>query len=178
MNDLLSLIGVLIAEYPKRIQRLLYDFDIRVTDTLREESVVQKVIYGIAYKGEAFQLKLSELIESLLSKELNVIYLPQDDRFFGVVIGAVKGISKIAKKVKAGRQSKAQANDQILAAMREQERQKVELEKQRLIQLEDNKNRIKRMKVGGGVIGLILLGFVLFKPIKKHYALHFNKPQS
>lgn len=173
MKILLSLIGVLIVEYPKKVHTLLSDFDIRVTDSLREESIVEKVLYAIAHKGEAFQMKLSELIESLFTKELKAIYLPEEDGFIGFVVGAVKGVSKLVKKVKKSGQNNQAANNQILASMYEQ-RQKVALEKQRLIQ---EKDRIRKIKIGGIVIGLSLLGLVLFKPIKQYYSRQFNQPR-
>lgn len=173
----LGLLGVVIADHPERIRKLLREFGIDTSNNPTGRELTNKVIYGIDTRGSEFHLELAKVLSAKLPKEDGYDsyegedygdedYGEQEDSYVNLIMGAIAGIGSAVGNIKSKRQRRAEASQKTMSTMMAYKAQQEQIVANRIAQEQAHANRMNLLKGIGIIVGVVVVGFIVYKKSK------------
>ena len=186
-NIALGLLGVVIADHPEKVRKLLrlYGIETRIKPTAKE--LTSKVLFGIETKGERFQLEIAKLISEKLPKK-NQYHsyegdgeegadIPQEeDGYINLIMGAIAGIGSAIGGIKGKKQKRAEASQKTMSTLFAYKAQQEQIVADKAAQEKAQANKMAWLKGAGILVIVGLVGWVLVKQANKKPQLQPAKP--
>jgi len=162
----LGLLGVVIADHPEKVRKLLRDFGIETREKPTGRELTHKVLYAIDKKGSRFHLELAQLIADKLpsqGKTNSSGKQSQEDSFAGAIAGAVGAIATTIGSISGKKQKQREASQQTLSTMLAYKAQQEQLAAQQASQAQAHANKMAWLKGVGILVVVGLVGWGLVK---------------
>ena len=166
----LGLLGIIIADHPERIRKLLREFGLDTSYQPTGRELTNKVIHAIATRERSFHLALAKILsERLPNEEEYDAYDEEEDSYVDLIMGAIGGIGNAISKVnvKGKKQKKAEASQKMMSSMMAYKAQQQQLAAQKIAQAQAHINKMRWLKQIGIFGGVGLLGFIAYKQVNK-----------
>lgn len=114
-KQVLAYLGILIAEYPDQIERLLKVHDVDLPKRLNEDALIHQVLYEIGLYDPAFRQDLAQLIHHYFNPGSNDAYtgnagIPTDP--ISAIAGALGSIGNVFSQAQKNKLYKQEARAQ------------------------------------------------------------------
>lgn len=180
-NIALGLLGVVIADHPEKMRKLLRQFGIETRDKPTAKELTAKVLYGIEKRGEKFNLALAKIIAGKLPKPDNYDSFNTGDAAGAVdganitvgsdpvsaIAGAIGSIASIFGNIQRKKQMKQEASSKTLSTMLAYKAQQEQIVADKAAQQRTEANKMAWLKGVGILVTVGLVGWVLVKQANK-----------
>ena len=175
-NITLGLLGVVIADHPEKVRKLLRQFGIETRIKPTSKELTDKVLFGITTKGERFQLEIAKLISDKLPRkngynsyegEEGADDQPQEDGYINLIMGAIAGIGSAIGGIKGKKQKRAEASQKTMSTLFAYKAQQEQIEADKAAQEKAQANKMAWLKGVGILVTVGLVGWVLVKQANK-----------
>ena len=175
-NITLGLLGVVIADHPEKIRKLLREFGIETRSKPSARELTQKVLFGIETKGKAFHFELAKIISERLPNqdgydayEDEAGSAPQqEDGYVNLIMGAIAGIGSAIGNVKSKKQKRAEASQKTMSTLFAYKAQQEKAVADKAAQERSQANKMAWLKGVGILVTVSLVGWVLVKQANKN----------
>lgn len=173
----LGLLGVVIADHPEKVRKLLRDFGIETREKPTSRELTAKVLYGIEKKGEKFKLELAKVIAGKLPKPDNYDSFSAEDAAgmmdganvtvgsdpVSAIAGAISTIGSLFGNAQKKKLMKQQASSQTLSTMLAYKAQQEQIAAQQAAQAKAHASKMAWLKGVGILVVVGLVGWGLVK---------------
>ena len=164
------LLGVVIADNPDSIKRLLLKHGVQFPKSATKSQLVDAAIYGIEQKNENFNLDLAAIFAKQVIPDDNDNYHrdieeldAEYDNFIEAITGALSSVSGVASSLINRKQLKNEARTESRKSLLQFQAQKDQLAAQQKAAI----NKAKIIKIVGGIAVLALFGGIILWQRKK-----------
>lgn len=158
----LGLLGVVIADHPEKVRKLLRDFGIETREKPTGRELTHKVLYAIDKKGSKFHLELAQLIAEKLPNKGQPAQTGEDG-YVDVIAGAVGAIATTIGSISGKKQKQREASQQTLSTMLAYKAQQEQVAAQQAAQAQAHANKMAWLKGVGILVVVGLVGWGLVK---------------
>lgn len=173
----LGLLGVVIADHPEKVRKLLRDFGIETREKPTSRELTAKVFYGIEKQGKRFSVELAKVIADKLPKPVNYDSFNAEDAAGAVeganitvgsdpvsaIAGAIGSIASIFGNAQKKKLMKQQASSQTLSTMLAYKAQQEQIAANKIAQEKAHANKMAWLKGVGILVVAGLVGWGLVK---------------
>lgn len=157
-------LGLLIAEYPEHIRKLLRAFGISTSNKPTAGELVNKVIYAVDTRGQDFHLELARMLSQ------KSLYTEKYDSYINLIVGAISGISGAVKNIKSKKQRRAEASQKTMAVIMAYKARQAQIAAHKAAQERAYQNKVKWVKTIGIIGFTTLAGWLVYQTASKKEA--------
>ena len=158
----LNLLGVVIADHPDKVNRLLAKYQIKVDQPSNPKEITSKVLHAIEQDNKRFNQDIAKLIMAKVDDDFDSFTDP-----ISAVTGAVGSIANIFGNKQQQKMMKEQARSQTLSAMLAYRSRQAEMAAASKAQEQKHTNKMAMIKTVGVIAILALIGLLFFRQMQK-----------
>lgn len=154
-KQVLAYLGILIAEYPDQIERLLKIHDVDLPKSLNENALIQQVLYEVGLNDPAFRQDLAQLINHYFNPGSSDSFtgtagIPTDP--ISAIAGALGSIGNVFSQAQKNKLYKQEARTQTYSNLLAYQNMKRQLAAEERAREQAHKSKKVLLQVAGLVV--------------------------